>query len=64
MSILVWTGLSADMGTGGCIGVEMTTSLMALAVGGTDIDGITVKKSVATASSSAIETSNSNNPQQ
>jgi hypothetical protein len=52
------------MGTGGCTGVEMTTSLMALAVGGPDIDGIAVKKSLATASSSATATYNPNNPQQ
>jgi hypothetical protein len=52
------------MGAGGCIGVEMTTSPMALAVGGTDIDGIAVKNSVATASSSATATYNSNTSQQ
>jgi hypothetical protein len=61
---LFWSGLPADMGTGGCIDVEMTTSSMALAVGGTENGGITGKNYLATASSPTTDTSNSNNPQQ
>lgn len=61
---LFWSGLPADMGAGGCIDIDMTTKLMALAVGGTENGGITVKNCLATASSLTTDTSNFNNPQQ
>ena len=65
----VYSGLElhvpADMGAGGCIDVDMTTSMMALAVVGGIVDrGITVKESLATAIFPAARTSISTNTQQ
>jgi hypothetical protein len=64
----VYSGLElhvpADMGAGGCIDVDMTTSVMASAAGRIVDGGIPVKNSLATAIFPATRTSISNNTQQ
>lgn len=56
--------MPADMGAGGCIDVDMTTSVMASAAGRIVDGGIPVKNSLATAIFPATRTSISNNTQQ